>query len=393
MWGNPILTGAKRVLEETVLVLAPLGRDAELACRTLAGAGFSCHPCRDMSELLNKLASSAGALLVTEEALTGRNRELLLQFLDTQPPWSDLPVTLLLSALLPQPKPAIELQTILPGRNVTILRRPVVSSTLVSVMNASMRARRRQYQVREHLKEQENQAAELEKKVQERTRALHELASALTMAEQAERHRISQVLHDDLQQRLYALQFILVSLESALEEEDSEAAFRELSEMKDSLQQSVELTRRLSIDLSPPILHDEGMTEALTWLAHQMQEQYGIKVEVQAGTEGGAQQGSFRIDDDGLRVLLFQAVRELLFNVVKHAGTSSAVVILEHVDDDIHIQVQDFGAGFDSTSVLGNHQRMHGLSTIGRRLQMVGGRMEIESTPGQGTRTTIIAPR
>jgi signal transduction histidine kinase len=380
-------------LEETVLVLAPLGRDAELACHTLEGAGFGCHPCRDMSELLNKLAFGVAALLVTEEALTGRNRELLLHYLDAQPPWSDLPVILLLSALLPESRPALELQAILPGRNVTVLRRPVGSSTLVSVMNASVRARRRQYQVREHLKERENQAAELEQRVEERTRDLQELTSALTMAEQAERHRISQVLHDDLQQRLYALQFLLVSLEAALEEGDTEGALAELSEMKDGLQQSVELTRRLSVDLSPPILHDEGMTEAIGWLANQMRDQYGFEVEVQVKAEDNGRRDSFPIDDDGLRVLLFQAVRELLFNVVKHADTSFAVVTLEHVGECIHIQVQDFGTGFESSSVLSNRQQVHGLSTIQRRLQMVGGRMEVESAPGQGTRTTIIAPQ
>ena len=225
----------------------------------------------------------------------------------------------------------------------------------------------------------------LEARVQQRTQEVRELATQLTLAEQKERDRVARILHDDLQQQLYALQLELSLLESAHQMEDDAAFETQLAEMRDELLDALATTRRLNVDLSPAILHDEGLTEAIGWLAAQMEEQHRLAVTVEA-------EGSFPVPDEGLRVLLFQAVRELLFNVVKHAGTLQAEVRLQREGDRVCITVHDNGRGFDRETILGSAPRGSGLTNIRHRLSLVGGKLEIESVPGDGTRVIITAP-
>ena len=386
----------KRAGEEQILVLAPLGRDAEAICQRLESAGLPCRACADVDELCHRLATGAGAVLLTEETLTAAARKTLLQALASQPVWSDLPVTLLLSAAGRGPQSrgaqrAADVQAILPGRNVTILRRPVPAPTLVSVMKAARLARQRQYEVREHLQERKKRAHELERRVRERTEQVRELAAQLTLVEQAERHRISQILHDDVQQRLFSVQMQLLMLQGELSDDGREVAQEQIGEIEEALANAIEILRSLSIELSPAILHDEGLADALRWLAEQMRQRFNLTVAVEAA-------GPFPILDDGLRVLLFQIVRELLFNVVKHAHTPEAAVKLAHGDGQIHMEVSDKGQGFDvdATWYDGEHSGTavagQGLLTIRRRLSLFDGRMHITSSLDGGTRVIVEAP-
>ncbi len=208
------------------------------------------------------------------------------------------------------------------------------------------------------------------------------LATELTRAEQDERHRISQVLHDDLQQRLFAVKAQLSFLKDLNLSADT---YRELDQIQVSLSESIAITRNLSIDLSPIVLQGEGLLEAMTWLAFRMKEQYGLHVDLDA-------KDTLDQIDSHLRMLLFQSIRELLFNVVKHAGVSQAKVTLEQVDGHPCITVSDEGRGFDAESVMGNPQSAHGLLIIQDRLKLLGCQMELASKPGEGTSIKIELP-
>jgi PAS domain S-box-containing protein len=225
----------------------------------------------------------------------------------------------------------------------------------------------------------------LEERVEERTRQVRMLVSQLTMSEQAERRRISQILHDDLQQRLYGLQFQLVLLGNLIEDEDRASALASIQTMQGELKQSLQITRSLSVDLSPPVLYNEGLAEATRWLTAQMEQQHGLTVYVQATDD-------VPVPDEDLRVLLFQIVRELLFNVVKHAGVSEAVISLSRVDHHIRIEVTDQGSGFDVGLVLGDAVQSHGLLHTHHRLELIGGDMQVESQVGTGTHIIITCP-
>jgi signal transduction histidine kinase len=90
-----------------------------------------------------------------------------------------------------------------------------------------------------------------------------------------------------------------------------------------------------------------------------------------------------------LRAFLFEAVNELLMNVVKHAGVDKAEVILSRSDDQIQLQVVDHGVGFDPAQV---HNTSFGLFSIRERVELLGGRVEVDSTPGRGTCVRLIVP-
>ncbi len=223
----------------------------------------------------------------------------------------------------------------------------------------------------------------LESRVEERTEQIRKLATQLTMSEQVERRRISQILHDDLQQRLYSLNFQLTAARIAIDVGEPENARQLLIEIEEALNSTVEITRNLSVDLSPPILHQEGLYEAIWWLALQMQQQQGLTITVQAAEP-------IKLPDEDLRVMLFQTVRELLFNVVKHAGVTEATVVLAYVDEQIRIRISDGGVGFEIGAE--REQNSQGLTRIQQRLQLVGGSLVIDTAPGQGTRITIYSP-
>jgi PAS domain S-box-containing protein len=212
------------------------------------------------------------------------------------------------------------------------------------------------------------------------------LASKLTLVEQEERHRISQVLHDDLQQRLFAMKAQLSFLSDFFEKDQVAASvYAELDQIQHSLSEAVAITRNLSIDLNPVVLHGEGLAEAMTWLSFRMKDQYGLHIDLEA-------RENFSELDHHVRMLLFQSIRELLFNVVKHAGVLEARVTLEQLDGRGRITVSDSGKGFDADMVMKSPTIAHGLLIIQDRLSLLGCRMQLMSSPGAGTQVVIELP-
>lgn len=234
----------------------------------------------------------------------------------------------------------------------------------------------------------------LEERVAKRTAALvrseerlRRAASKLTMAEQEERRRISQILHNDLQQQLHGVQMKLKIARRKAQTGASAEALRELDEAREWIERGVKTTRQLTVDLSPPVLESEGLAEMLGWLVSQMREMHGLEVRLVAERD-------VRLPDEDMRVLLFQIVRELLFNVVKHAGTERATVELRRTDEGRVLRIVDEGRGFDVERAAERAERGggFGLFSIHERLRLFGGRMEIDSAPGEGTRVDVHVP-
>jgi len=215
---------------------------------------------------------------------------------------------------------------------------------------------------------------------------IRSLASELTIAEQEERHRISQVLHDDLQQRLFAiraqLSFLLESFETNKVSSDTQSS---IDQVQGWLSEAITITRDLSVDISPSVLHGDGITEAINWLSSRMKEQHGLQLEIEANDD-------FRHLPDHMRVTIFQAVRELLFNVVKHSGILHAKITLEQLDGRGRIIITDSGNGFDAKAIMSDPQAVHGLLIIRDRLNLMGSSMDVDSVPGDGTRVRIEFP-
>jgi len=221
--------------------------------------------------------------------------------------------------------------------------------------------------------------------LEQRTEQLSRLASDLTLAEQHAREQLAKTLHDGLQQ-------LLVSAALNLDRHITRDASPDesLVRAKGHLEEAIAAARSLSLELFPPVLHGSGLPAALAWLAERTRAQYGLVVQVSA--HAGANS-----DRKDVRTLLFESVRELLFNAVKHAQVDRVAIDLSLVQDDaLCITVADQGIGFDPAGLVEREkagQAGWGLFSIRERLTLLGGRFDIESAPGQGTRFRLIAPR
>jgi len=228
----------------------------------------------------------------------------------------------------------------------------------------------------------------LEDRVTERTAVaeqralqLRQLAAELTLAEQRERQRISLVLHDGLQQILVAAKFQVALLEKTKD------VPRLTSELAGLIDDGIETSRSLTAELSPPILQQGGLVSALEWLVKWMRDRHGLTVSL-------ASHGKIEPAPEAVAILLFQSVRELLFNVAKHAGIRMARVEIKQEAGRIRVAVEDEGVGFDPVQLHGEgaKSRGMGLFSIQERLSYLGGSMEIDSAPGSGSRFTLITP-
>jgi CheY-like chemotaxis protein/anti-sigma regulatory factor (Ser/Thr protein kinase) len=155
------------------------------------------------------------------------------------------------------------------------------------------------------------------------------------------------------------------------------------------IDEAVTASRSLTIELSPPILHDAGLPAAFEWLARWVKERHGLQVGVSCDPQADSER-------EDIRVLIFQATRELLFNVVKHAKVDRACVELSlHENDALKIVVRDRGVGFEpdpTNAAVDSSNGGFGLFSIAERVQSLGGRLDVESAPQQGTRVTLIVP-
>ena len=222
-----------------------------------------------------------------------------------------------------------------------------------------------------------------------RTTQLSRMASDLTLAEQTAREQIAKTLHDGLQQLLVIVSLNLEQLLKREGEADPDS-IELLAQARHHLDEAIEAARSLNFELYPPVLQHSGLPAALTWLANWTTNRY--KLDVAVTTDARAD--STRKD---VRTLLFESVRELLFNVVKHAQVDTVALDLAlDADDRLCITVADQGIGFDPIALDDRSKGGDvgwGLFSIRERVTLLGGRLDIESAPGKGTRFRLVAPR
>jgi PAS domain S-box-containing protein len=230
----------------------------------------------------------------------------------------------------------------------------------------------------------EQRVAERTAVAEQRAAQLRALASELAQAEQSERRRLAQALHNQLHQLLVVARMKIATLSRQVQEE---RARRTIAQVDELLRDSITESRSLTIELSPPVLYNAGLAGALEWLAGQMHEKHGLTVDVEVDPQAEP-------SDEGTRVFLFQAVRELLSNVVEHGQTDRAWIRMRLDRAYVRIEVRDQGIGFDPMrmEVVAGIPGGFGLFNIRERLELLGGRMEIDARQGEGTRVAIVAP-
>ena len=223
-----------------------------------------------------------------------------------------------------------------------------------------------------------------EKKMREQQEKLRSLSSELVLTEERERRQIAIELHDRIGQNLAVTKIKLGELRESY---PSNPPATQLSQIYEIVDQTIQDTRSLTFEISPPVLYELGLRPALENLIEQFQKQYKIRINF-------SDDGQSESLDDSSRVIIYRAIRELLFNIVKHACAQSAEVFIRSIDDYIQIGIEDDGVGCDISQVDSrmNKARGYGLFSIRERFNHLGGRVDVQSKPGQGTRVILLLP-
>lgn len=216
----------------------------------------------------------------------------------------------------------------------------------------------------------------------EATERLHHLSQEILQAQEDERQRVARELHDQTAQSLTSLLVRLRLLERA---RDPSEAQKHVRELRDLTAQSLEEVRRVALELRPKILDDLGLGEALAWRVD----------ELNGGQATHATLHISGIDQRlprNIELVLYRVAQEALTNVARHAHAKNAGITLRREDHRVVLEIQDDGIGFDQGSVEARSGRGLGLAGMRERLALVGGRLSIESSSGNGTQVDCIVP-
>jgi PAS domain S-box-containing protein len=224
-----------------------------------------------------------------------------------------------------------------------------------------------------------------ERAMQAQRQALSNLAAEIAQTQEKERRQIADDLHDQIGQNLVLAKMKLGALKRIV----SGPVAASIQEVRALIDQSIKDSRSLIRELSPQVLYELGLDAAVHWLAEHTQAKYGLRCTAEVAPRVGK-----RVRED-VRVILFQAARELLVNVAKHAKAAHARVVLKADDSRVTVQVIDDGCGFDPSALTlpSSSAKGFGLFSIRERIALLGGELRIDSTPERGTRVTVAVPR
>jgi signal transduction histidine kinase len=233
---------------------------------------------------------------------------------------------------------------------------------------------------RRHAEELKSERDHLEAEVAQRTEELTQLAESLQTAREDERGRIARELHDELGALLTAAKLDAARLKRSMAEVSNPEIAERLAHLTHTLNDGIGLKRRIIEDLRPSSLSNLGLKAAIEILTTEVGQRADLKITTQIEP--------FELDE-AAEMTLYRVVQESLTNVVKYASASEVHVHLTRDENQIRALVSDNGKGFDMHRVRGSAQ---GLVGMRYRVQARGGRLQVSSTPGQGTTVSAILP-
>lgn len=381
--------------EMDVYVLAPFGKDATLIADVLRESGVRVRLAASPDEVAAAIPG-AGAAVVAEEALSDKNITELAVKLRSQPPWSDFPLLVLTGGGMSTAATEVAVRARAPLGNVTLLERPLRAATLISAVRSAITARRRQYEIRDHLHERKlaedalrSARDHLEAIVEERTSTLRRLSIELLRVQDDERRRIARELHDSLGQYLAAAKIQLGTMALAKNGKTRKLGKQSLEEVQNILDRAIAETRTLSHLLHPPLLDAAGFASAASWYVEGFGNRSGIETSLTLPEDLG------RLSTP-VETALFRIMQEALTNVHRHSGSKRVDVTLTRTESLVALIIRDFGKGINAETLEQFKQSGTkvgvGLAGIRERLKELGGTFEIESSPGAGTTLTASIP-
>ncbi len=385
-----------------VLICAPTGRDGPLLVRYLLRDGVQSLSFASLEILIEALDEHALAVIIAEEALRPRAVERLFLVLKNQPAWSDITLILLTGGTEQDSQISSGLVHVFGVHgNVTMLERPIRVPTLISAVRSALRARNRQYEVRDLLKHRERNEQvlreareELERRVLERTleitkvnsdlrrevterlnaeTSLRQLSQSVVRLQDEERRRIARDLHDSAGQYLSAVTLTLGQLSRRLSQ-SGDRNKQLVQEALDLVGACIKEVRTMSYLLHPPVLDDFGLASALRWYVEGFSLRSGIAVRLDLADELP------RFPSE-IETALFRIVQEGLTNVHRHSGGLKARVELKATEQHISATITDDGHGM-TTEVLCNVTKGQGgvgLTGMYERVKKLGGQIHIDS--------------
>jgi signal transduction histidine kinase len=390
-------------IELRVPLLTSTSKDAELTRGILHRAGIDSLSCKDLKDLCAKLREGAGAALIVEEALAGENDEMLARYVDEQPFWSDLPLLVLARPGADSSKVASAMDKL---GNVTVLERPIRIASLVSAVRSALRARARQYQVREDAEALRSARDDLEMRVSERTSQLseanklleqkmleteaaekraHALLRELVTAQETERARIARDLHDELGQQLTSLRLRLSQIERELPKRS-----RARSVLDYTVREAQKIDSRVSFlawMIRPTTIEDLGLLKALQGYVHEWSRNFDITVDF-----GSRRWPRARLLPE-IEINTYRIAQECLNNIAKYAEATTVSVLLTIKNNQLTLIIEDNGKGFDTTAEIpATGSGGLGISGMRERTGLLQGVFDIESTPGGGTTVYVRIP-
>jgi signal transduction histidine kinase len=364
--------------EMRVVILAPVGRDARLLADTLAALQIETVTAPDAGSLLTTLADAAGAAIVAEEALRADQIQALSAWLDSQPPWSDMPFVILTTGGRPTPESRRRAHGLETLGNFTLLERPVRPETVQSAVRAALRSRQRQYEMRSRQEALIQANADLEQFAHSASHDLREPIRSISFYSELLGRHYGEVL--DQQGRDF-----LVSVQSGVQR------------METLLADLLSYAHASSIpdELLEPVSAREPLEAALEDLAGAIQES-GASIRV-------GEMPSVRMRQSHLG----QVFQNLVGNAIKYRGMEPLQVRIDARREDNHwlFWVEDNGIGIPAEyreTIFGIFKRLHtsraysgtgmGLAICQRIVERYRGRIWVESEPARGSNFYFTVP-
>ena len=369
----------RSAIEMRVLILAPVGRDAQLLAATLAGLKIDSEIAADGDLLLVKLREGAGGAIIAEEALKGDNVKALAEWQTSQPPWSDIPFIILTSTGRPTPQSERRAQELLTLGNVTLIERPVRPETVQTAVRAALRARQRQYEMRSRQEELIRANSDLEQFAHSASHDLKEPIRSISVYTELIKKHYGQFLDHKGAEYLEFVRSGAARMETLLEDL---LAYAQASSIPDEIPDAIDAT--------------DPLDAALENLA------------------GSIRDSSARIETGEMPLVrirpghLQQLFQNLVGNAIKYRSSAPPHVRVAARSEDGRwvFSVEDNGIGIAEEykeTIFGIFKRLHtnqaysgtgmGLAICQRVVERYRGRIWVESQPGQGSTFYFTIPR
>ncbi len=229
-----------------------------------------------------------------------------------------------------------------------------------------------------------SESKKVEAEIWEYQNMLKRLSSDLILAEEAQRRHLAIVLHDHLGQSLAMAKIKIAGLLNSM---DDETQIAKLKAIDMDIRDAVKQTRSITYELSPPVLHELGLIEALEWRLEKVR----LESAIETSYEHNLDNIKLRNEQE---VILFRSVDEVLKNVIKHAEASQVMITAQATRYSFSVSVEDDGVGFDTSILSPEHRRTEsfGLFSIKERIEYLGGVLDIQSERGNGTTVILNIP-